>query len=122
MASSRPTFQLFVVSVDFNTKRRPKPPYSDLDNLLKALGGVLTPTLQIRLLLSPSSAKKIRDQITASLLRAGDRVYVGKIAKGSAWHNLRHISSAQLRRVLKTWAMGAEPTKAEITAARPAIS
>ena len=121
MAKHPLIFQLFVVSVDFNTTRRPNRPYYGLNKLLKGLGGVITPTHQIKLLLSPFTAKKIRDDIKTYVLATGDRVYVGKIASGSAWHNLLKVSTADLKLILKAWAKGAEPTRPELAAARKAI-
>jgi hypothetical protein len=121
MAKRGRKFQLFIVSVDFATNRRPQPPYSQLETFLSTLGGVITPTHQIRLLLSPFSAVKIRDDIKAAVLRAGDRVYVGKIAKDSAWHNLLKITNARLKAILKTFAKGAKPEMTYVTAARKAI-
>jgi hypothetical protein len=113
-------FQLFIVSVDFDTTRRVAPYYA-LKKLLPTMGGVLAPTHQIRLLLTPLSAKTIRDTIKRKLLRNGDRVYVGKIAAGSAWHGLLRISNAKLKTVLRVWAKGAEPAKADLAAARKAL-
>jgi hypothetical protein len=124
VARSQPQFQVFVVSADFKTNRktRPRDPYRALARLLSGLGGVLAPTHQMRLLVSPYRAVKIRDGIKASILQRGDRVYVGKIARGSAWHNLLRISNAKLKKILTTWAKGVEPTEAEVAAARRAIS
>jgi len=120
--SKRPRkFQLFIVSVDFDTHRRP-PPYYQLKKLLKRLGGVIRPTHQITLLLSPFGPVRIRDDIKTRVLLPGDRVYVGKIAKGSAWYNLK-INSTKLKAILKTFAQGAEPDDEDemVMAARKAI-
>jgi hypothetical protein len=121
MAKRAKRFQLFIVSVDFDTKLR-KPPYPQLDAFLSTLGGVLKPTHQIRLLLSPFTASRIRTDIRNHLLRAGrDRIYVGKIARGSAWYNLLGISNSKLKAVLRTWAQAAVPNEADIAAARSAV-
>jgi hypothetical protein len=63
-------FQLFIVSVDFDTTLR-QPPYPQLDTFLSTLGGVLKPTHQIRLLPSPFTASKIRTDIRNHFLQAG---------------------------------------------------
>jgi len=114
-------FSLFLVSVDFDTTRRARPPYYLLKTTLQGLGGVLKPTYQITLLLSPLTASKIRDKIRSSLLNSGDRVYVGKIAAGSAWYNLLNVSNKELKAILRTWAGGATPSASDIKAAAHAV-
>jgi hypothetical protein len=93
VARSQPQFQVFVVSADFKTNRktRPRDPYRALARLLSGLGGVLAPTHQMRLLVSPYRAVKIRDGIKASILQRGGRVYVGNIARGSAWQSASYL-------------------------------
>ena len=109
-----PTFEVFLVSVDFDTKikTRSNPPYGPLANLLRGLGGVLAPTHQMRLLVSPYRAVKIRDTIKASLLRGKDRVYVGKIAPGHPPGTTCFVSQTpNSKKILRTWAKGVEPTR-----------
>jgi hypothetical protein len=120
MAKRSKKFQLFIVSVDFDTRSR-TPPYYRLKIVLARLGGVIIPTHQIRLLLTPFSATMIRDNIRRAVLRGQDRVYVGKIAKGSAWHKLSKISNNKLKAILKNFAAGAQPEKTYIMAARRAV-
>jgi hypothetical protein len=110
--------KLYVVSTDFDTTGGRTPPYYQLKTLLEGMGGVISATHQITLLLTPLSAVDIRDAIAAQVLGRRDRVYVGKIAKGSAWRNLRGISNVRLKDILKMFASAAEPTKAEIASAR----
>jgi hypothetical protein len=71
--------------------------------------------------LSPLSAIKIRNRIRATVLRTGDRAYVGKIAKGSAWYNLLKINNAKLKDILQTYATGAKPEGSDVKAASRAL-
>ena len=122
-AKSAAKFQLYVISVDFDTKikSRHNPPYYRLKKLLSIMGGVVGTTHQIKLLLSPLSATKIKNRIKSIIILKRDRVYVGKIAKGSAWHNLLTISNEQLKEILRVYAKGAVPTKSYLAAARKAL-
>lgn len=115
-------FYLYIVSVDFDTKVvRSRSPYYRLDQVLNELGAVLGPTLQIRILLSPLKAPAIRDRIEGDVLEDEDRVYVGKIARGSAWRNLHRVTSKELKLALATWAKGSTPTRVDVEAAKLAL-
>lgn len=124
MPANRPrSLQLYVVSVDFDTTiiGRRSLPYYQLKQELVALGGVVSATHQIKLLLSFRNATFIRNRIKKIVVRKRDRIYVGKIAKGSAWHNLLRISNAERKRILRVYAKGVEPSKTDIAAARKAL-
>jgi hypothetical protein len=117
-------FELFVVSVDFDTHVRPyQRAYYQLRKLLPTLGGVLPVTHQIRLLVTPLSARQIRNRIRHQILRSrsDDRAYIGKIAKGSAWFNLLRINNTTLKQILLVWAQGRSPTRDQVRAARQAL-
>jgi hypothetical protein len=118
-------YRLYFVSVDFDTKATRRRSmswyYNKLRTTLARLGGVLGPTLQVKLLLTRHSAARIRDQIKKFTHPSKDRIYVGRIARGSAWKNPLRVSNERLKQILKVYAGGVEPTAKEIKAASFAL-
>lgn len=125
MAKATKPYKLYFVSVDFDTKAmRPRSLnwyYVRLKKILPMLGGVLGPTLQVKLLLTRHSAVYIRNQIKTFTLPKSDRIYVGRIAKGSAWTNPLRVTDKRLKQILKAYAGGVEPSAKEMKAASIAL-
>ncbi len=92
---------VYVLSVDFRPSATAGNLYRRLLKEIVKIGVAIKPTKQMFLLVSPLSAKQIRDHLYKTVLRKSDRAFVAKLAKSYAWRNSLPSDRVRLKVALK---------------------